>query len=121
MSITALPLPLKKTMRGRFTLPIHTVNGIRVHAPQQPEREQDQESHAVAAGGRTWPISGGASHWCDDSEWIECTDGKWRLVKSGLPLLANGVSNRVGKLRGYGNAIVPQVAAQFVAAFMEIA
>jgi hypothetical protein len=25
----------------------------------------------------------------------------------------------VGRLRGYGNAIVPQVAAQFIAAYME--
>jgi DNA (cytosine-5)-methyltransferase 1 len=28
-----------------------------------------------------------------------------------------GVKNRVGKLRGYGNAIVPQVAAEFIKAF----
>src|SRR4030095_3993422 len=34
---------------------------------------------------------------------------------------AHGVSARVGRLRGYGNAIVPQVAAEFVTAFMDIA
>jgi DNA (cytosine-5)-methyltransferase 1 len=28
-------------------------------------------------------------------------------------------SNRVGRLKGYGNAIVPEVAAMFVRAFME--
>jgi hypothetical protein len=35
--------------------------------------------------------------------------------------LAHGVSARMGKLRAAGNAIVPQVAAQFVRAAMEIA
>lgn len=48
--------------------------------------------------------------------WIECPDGKARPVKFGICLLANGVPNRVGKLRGYGNAIVPQVAAEFIRA-----
>jgi DNA (cytosine-5)-methyltransferase 1 len=46
-------------------------------------------------------------------------DGKARRSKPGLPLLANGIPNRVGRLRGYGNAIVPQVAAEVIKAFME--
>jgi DNA (cytosine-5)-methyltransferase 1 len=36
-----------------------------------------------------------------------------------LRALADGVSGRMGKLRAYGNAIVPQVAAAFVSAYME--
>ncbi len=31
-----------------------------------------------------------------------------------------GVSGRMGRLRGYGNAIVPQVAAEVIAAYMEV-
>jgi len=50
--------------------------------------------------------------------WIDCPDGKQRLVEPSIPLLAHGVPNRVGKLRGYGNAIVPQVAAKFIEASM---
>ena len=49
---------------------------------------------------------------------VECKDG-WRRFGPGAFPLAHGVSSRVGRLRGYGNAIVPQVAATFVMAFME--
>ena len=34
--------------------------------------------------------------------------------------LAHGIPIRVGLLRGYGNAIVPQVAAVFIAAFIGV-
>lgn len=50
----------------------------------------------------------------DQIEFIQCRDGKKRIVKSGICVLANGVPGRVGKLRGYGNAIVPPLAAEFI-------
>ena len=70
-----------------------------------------------------------------DADWLGCRDGKLRPVEPGTFPLANGISARVGRLRdedlqshpqknrvmrlrGYGNAIVPQVAAEFVKAFM---
>ena len=58
---------------------------------------------------------------CEDGgiEWLPCDDGKARPTQPGLQPLAYGVSARVGKLRAYGNAIVPTLAAEFVAAFME--
>ena len=36
-----------------------------------------------------------------------------------FPLIAKG-RKRVGRLRGYGNAIVPQVAAAFLSAYLEV-
>ena len=39
---------------------------------------------------------------------------------TGIQPLAHGIPNRVGTLRGAGNAIVPQVAAEFVKAFMSV-
>jgi DNA (cytosine-5)-methyltransferase 1 len=52
-------------------------------------------------------------------DWLSCVDGKARPVESGTFPLAHGVSARVGRLRGYGNAIVPQVAQVFITAYME--
>ena len=52
-------------------------------------------------------------------DWIWCQDHKWRPVELGLCPLADGFPTRVGRLRAYGNAIVPQVAAAFIQAFEE--
>ena len=68
--------------------------------------------------GCAWP-HGLADHpqWSDDISWLWCRDGRWRPSQSGLCPLADGVPARVGRLRAYGNAIVPQVAATFIEAF----
>jgi DNA (cytosine-5)-methyltransferase 1 len=52
-------------------------------------------------------------------DFIPCTDGKARPVEPGSFPLAHGVPHRVGLLRGYGNAIVPQVAATFIEAYLD--
>lgn len=51
--------------------------------------------------------------------WIIGHDGKARRVEPSIRLLAHGVPARVGRLRAYGNAIVPQVAAEVIAAYMD--
>jgi DNA (cytosine-5)-methyltransferase 1 len=50
---------------------------------------------------------------------IPCRDGKARRVEPGSFPLAHGVPGRVGRLRGYGNAIVPEVAVTFIRAYRE--
>jgi DNA (cytosine-5)-methyltransferase 1 len=55
------------------------------------------------------------------AEWIYCQDGKYRAVEPGSFPLAHGVPARVGRLRGYGNAINAEVAKTFIEAYMEIA
>jgi DNA (cytosine-5)-methyltransferase 1 len=69
--------------------------------------------------GSTLPSSG-ASFW-SSVLWLPCADGKARPVEPGVEPLAHGVQRRPSKLRAYGNAIVPQVAAEFISAFQECA
>lgn len=42
----------------------------------------------------------------------------WLACVGGFPLARGKVAGRAGLLRGFGNAIVLQVAAEFVAAFL---
>ena len=81
--------------------------------------DSDQSQPRTQGGRKTYGEgdSGSTSSW--HAELISCADGKARPVEPGICPLAHGVPGRVGRLRAYGNAIVPQVAAEFVAAFME--
>jgi DNA (cytosine-5)-methyltransferase 1 len=62
--------------------------------------------------------SSGEGHW-SRFDILNCLDGKARRIESGTFPLAHGIPGRVGLLRGYGNAIVPQVAAEFIKAAFE--
>lgn len=54
-----------------------------------------------------------------DADWLLCRDGKWRPVEPGSFPLVNGATQRVGRLRAYGNAINAEVAKGFIEAYME--
>lgn len=88
-----------------------------VHELAEPESEQLYRSGDARRGRREFTNS---SPW-RDLEWLACTDGKSRPTQRGFFPLAHGIPGRVGRLRAYGNAIVPPLAAQFIAAFMECA
>ncbi len=57
-------------------------------------------------------------HW-RNADWLHCRDGKWRPVEPGTFPLAHGAPARVGRLRAYGNAIVPQAAAEVIGAYLD--
>lgn len=57
-------------------------------------------------------------HW-RDADWLFCRDGKWRPVEPGTFPLAHGAAARVGRLRGYGNAIVAPAAQAFIEAYLD--
>ena len=80
-------------------------------------RVGDAESEQVGSSGqsRRQPE---ADFW-SDFDLVACADGKQRRVEPGTFPLDHGVPARVGKLRAYGNGIVPQVGAEFVMAYME--
>ena len=52
------------------------------------------------------------------ADWIRGRDGVFRAVEPGTFPLANGLTARVGRLRGYGHAINAQTAQTFIQACM---
>ena len=54
-----------------------------------------------------------------DADWLFCRDGKFRPVEPGTFPLVDGAPARVGRLRGYGNAIVAPVAQAFIEACLD--
>jgi len=83
--------------------------------PVPPGSISGRVDAGASADDRTGPLHG---FW-RDADWLHCRDGKWRPVEPGSFPLAHGVPGRVGRLRAYGNAIVPQVAAEFIEAYLE--
>lgn len=79
------------------------------HAVRERRRvrltRREDAAHASRAGEDVWR-----------GIYVGCADGKARRIKPGLEPLAHGIPNRVGRLRAYGNAISPEVAAQFLLA-----
>ncbi len=91
-------------------------------SPRGGRREECQNSGGIGSGNRSQGIaarlepSGVLSGFWRDAEWIACTDGKARPVGPGSFPLGHGIQRRASKLRTYGNAIVPQVAEEFIRA-----
>jgi DNA (cytosine-5)-methyltransferase 1 len=92
------------------------------------ERRPDRSAHAQrreiaqrSSGLSSGNVRPGAPNrlW-RDCDWLYCTDGKWRPVEPQSFPLAHGIRNRASQLRAYGNAIVPQLAGQFIAAFLDL-
>ena len=72
------------------------------------ERRENAERHLNVSNGAFWA----------GARWEGCADGKSRLVEPSIPLLAHGFQHRRPLLHALGNAIVPQVAAEFIKASM---
>lgn len=89
----------------------------------QAESSGDKSNVRLFNGGHPaserQPTSGPTNgHW-RDADWLYCRDAKWRPVEPGTFPLAHGTPARVGRLRAYGNAIVPQVAQTMIESYME--
>ena len=92
------------------------------HGRAGRHRRQSDGDHVATGLGEvsgarsTGPVNG---HW-RDADWLLCRDGKWRPVEPGTFPLAHGAPARVGRLRGYGNAINAEAARTFIEAFAEV-
>ena len=102
-----------------------------------PKSKRESEERGICAGAHALSDRG---FW-NDVIYLPCADGKARPIKPGIEPLVNGVppdlglgsdhsqpysvgdvntsEARVMRLRGYGNAIVPQLAAVFIRSVME--
>ena len=105
-------------------------------ADPESQRHEGRILRAPGRGPQERAEAGGA--W-DDLGWLTCSDGKSRPSQPGIFPLVDGVSQgvvrggdrsmapdanqsaeaRTMRLKGYGNAIVPQVAAIFITAAMQ--
>jgi DNA (cytosine-5)-methyltransferase 1 len=105
---------------------------------RREQRNQDDERRPSTRTRGERDASQGALDPWQPCDWLPCTDGVSRPVEPGAFPLAHGVSgrvvvrraveqagaeveeehwyNRTGALAGFGNAIVPQVAAEFIKA-----
>lgn len=84
------------------------------------------EAKAARGGGRIYvarsaddaEFPGPTNGYWRAADWLGCRDEKFRPVEPGTFPLADGVAARVGRLRGYGNAINAEAAKAFIEAVM---
>lgn len=109
----------------------------RVNESSGARADQRGFSGSDGQGAEGWRWTARPSHGIRrDADWLHCRDGKWRPVKPGLGPLVDGLprgvvpSSRIGlavdadktaearamRLKGYGNAIDPELAAMFLRA-----
>jgi len=89
--------------------------GVRLHGAAELQPGRARRGLARAAGPHGLPPWNGRTHT------VRCADGTRRAsAEPGARPLADGVPARVGRLRGYGNAILPQLAATFIEAHQGI-
>lgn len=87
-----------------------------------PDRVANAQSNRHERGGQLREPSRGSSVTHSGAvDWLPCRDGKRRPVEGGTFPLANEDTQRVGRLRAYGNALDAATAQAFVEAFLETA
>jgi DNA (cytosine-5)-methyltransferase 1 len=86
----------------------------KLHGDEAEHEERRPDGHHPSVD--TGPTRG---FWAG-AEWIPCRDGKLRPVEPGSFPLVAGAPARVGRLRGYGNALNAEQAKAFVEAYMDV-
>jgi DNA (cytosine-5)-methyltransferase 1 len=96
-------------------------NGTRSAAWVSESNEGEKRDAGISdnSSGQKFSARFRPENFWSDCDWLPCRDGKARPVEPGTFPLAYGSTARVGRLRAYGNAIVPQVAQTFIEAYLE--
>ncbi len=95
------------------------VLGDAEHARYHPSQAEPPESGGDGQERRLPHRAGSTNDFWRDAEWLLCRDGKYRAVEPGTFPLVDGTPNRVGRLRGYGNALVAPQAEAFIRSYIE--
>ena len=66
------------------------------------------------------PVATANGTFWSDADWLTCHDGKARRAQPGISMLVDGLPGRVAAWRGFGNAINPVLAAEVIAAFLDV-
>ncbi|EKC8823875.1 DNA cytosine methyltransferase [Salmonella enterica] len=140
---------LQRKESGRFTESLPETTGFGTSCRLGDSNNSRLERHFGNDGAAGWEGAAGSvtspslhsrplevNGFWRDADWLFCRDGQWRPVESGtFPLVArfakslgHGKSslramagrNRTGRLKGYGNAINAQAAAEFIRAYMGV-
>ncbi|HBL6038417.1 DNA cytosine methyltransferase [Enterobacter hormaechei] len=140
---------LQREESGRFTKGMlevagHSSSGGMGYADYSRLERHIGDDSSAGREGTTGPVAASGVHmrplevngFWRDADWLLCRDGKWRPVEPGTFPLVDGAaarlgrvepglarvasSNRVGRLKGYGNAINAQAAAEFIRAYMGV-
>jgi DNA (cytosine-5)-methyltransferase 1 len=97
-----------------------------VGAPHRRDRlyfvaDSDRDGHVPSGeDAGQGPVGAGVERrFWSSADGVPCGDGRRRLRRPGSRLVADGIPGRLALLRGAGNAIVPQQAAEFVRAYVE--
>ena len=101
-------------LRGRQPQPHPECTGVQpaAHGATATREQSCHDGSSVPSG--PGPVNG---FW-RDADWLLCRDGKFRPVEPGTFPLAHGSPARVGRLRGFGNAINAHQAQIFIEALM---
>jgi DNA (cytosine-5)-methyltransferase 1 len=86
--------------------------GLQGRLSRRPDSEREIEQRHIGCDRAVNGFWRGA-------DFVYCRDGAYRPIESGTFPLVNGSPNSVGRLRGYGNAIVAPVAEAFISSAME--
>ncbi|MDG9770927.1 DNA cytosine methyltransferase [Klebsiella michiganensis] len=123
---------LANTESGGRRERIENIAGVRIGNAEEGAAGRFAEHGGMVDEFRPLEVNG---FW-RDADWLFCRDGKWRPVEPGTFPLVDGAAarmgrvepgvarvasgNRVGRLKGYGNAINAQAAAAFIRAYMGV-
>lgn len=94
--------------------------GTTAHGRLQGCRTESKEERRQAAQRPVDVPSGAVRGFWANACWIYCRDNRFRPIEPGTFPLAHGVANRVGKLRGYGDALCAEQAKGFIEAYLSL-